>query len=119
MAAARLTLPSHWEDWCSWGLGIWLCISPWTLRFELDPTATRVAVISGFIIILIEVITLSAFRAWQEWLNVLLGLWLIAAPWVVRIADVLVMTNFVVVGLLLLALAVYEMRHPGRLDSET
>jgi membrane-bound ClpP family serine protease len=114
MAAASFKPPSHWEDWCSWGLGIWLCISPWALRFELEPSATRVAVISGVLVILIEVITLSAFRAWEEWLNVLLGAWLIAAPWFVETAGSTATANFVVVGLLVLALALYELWRPGR-----
>jgi SPW repeat len=58
MPAVNFKSPSHWEDWCSWGLGIWLCISPWALRFELEPSATRVAVISGFLIILIGIVAL-------------------------------------------------------------
>ncbi len=73
MPAARFTPPSQWEDWCSWGLGIWLCIAPWALRFDLEPGATRAAVITGVLLILVEAITLSVFRAWEEWLNVVLG----------------------------------------------
>lgn len=113
MPAARFTLPSHWEDWCSWGLGIWLCISPWAMRFDLDTNSTRTAVISGFVIILAEAVTLSAFRAWEEWLNVLLGAWLIAAPWIVGMSGFAVAANFVIVGALVLVLAVYEIWNPS------
>jgi hypothetical protein len=27
--AVEFSLPKQWEDWCSWLLGLWLCISPW------------------------------------------------------------------------------------------
>ncbi len=118
MSAARFNPPSHWEDWCSWGLGIWLCISPWFLRFEFEPSATEAAVISGFLIILVEVVTLSAFRAWQEWLNVLLGLWLTASPWLVGSIGAAAGVNFVIVGLLVLALALYEMWRPSQGDEQ-
>src|SRR6478752_3636252 len=29
-----VSLPKQWEDWCSWLLGLWLCISPWALLFD-------------------------------------------------------------------------------------
>jgi SPW repeat len=108
MLTTRFTLPNQWEDWCSWSLGIWLCISPWALQFEIDAAATRTTVISGVLLILAEVITLSTFRAWEEGLNILLGIWLIAAPWVIGAASMVTTTNFVIVGLLVFALAIYE-----------
>ena len=108
MAAPQVSLPRQWEDWCNWLLGIWLCISPWALRFDLEPTATRTAVISGILIILAELLTLSVYRASEEWINVVLGAWLVISPWVLAIAASTARNNFVVVGLLVMALAFYE-----------
>ena len=108
MAAPQFSLPKQWEDWCSWLLGFWLCISPWALQFDLEPIATRTAVITGILIVFVEMITLSLFRAWEEWINVILGAWLIACPWIMGIIDPSAKTNFVVVGLLVLAVALYE-----------
>jgi SPW repeat len=113
MPVAQFTPPRQWEDWCSWGLGIWLCISPWALHFDLQPTAMQVAVVTGFLLILVEAVTLSAFRAWEEWINVVLSAWLIAAPWLVGIADLTATMNFIIVGALVLALAVYEIQQGG------
>ena len=118
MPAARFTPPRQWEDWVSWGLGIWLCIAPWALRFDLEPGATRAAVITGVLLILVEAITLSVFRAWEEWLNVALGLWLIAIPWVIVTESTVAEVNFAVVGLIVLGLAIYEMRNPGPAEGE-
>ncbi|HEV3395426.1 MAG TPA: SPW repeat protein [Xanthobacteraceae bacterium] len=107
---AEVSLPKQWEDWASWAFGIWLCISPWALEFDLDRVPTRNAVIVGFLIILAEVITLSVFRPWEEWINVALGAWLVISPWVLGIASPAAKANFVIVGVLVVALAVYEMR---------
>ena len=116
MPAAQFTPPRHWEDWVSWGLGIWLCISPWVLHFDLQPVALQAAVITGFLLILIEAVTLSAFRAWEEWLNVVLSAWLIAAPWLIGVTDLAATVNFVVVGAAVLALAIYEIQQTSAAD---
>jgi hypothetical protein len=110
MASVGFTPPRQWEDWCDWALGIWLCLSPWVLLFERDGVATRNAVIVGGLIILAEVITLSVFRLWEEWINVVLGAWLIVSPWLLGITNAFAKGNFVVVGVLVLALALYEVR---------
>jgi hypothetical protein len=107
---AELSLPKQWEDWASWAFGIWLCLSPWALGFDLQSVPTRNAVIVGFLIILAEVVTLSVFRPWEEWINVALGAWLVVSPWVLAIASTTATMNFVVVGALVIALALYEMR---------
>jgi hypothetical protein len=108
MAATQFSLPKQWEDWCNWLLGIWLCISPWALRFDLEPTATQTAVISGILIILTETSTLSVYRAWEKWVNVILGVWLVVCPWALGISVPAATANLVVVGLLMMALAFYE-----------
>ena len=108
MAAAQFSLPKQWEDWCSWLLGIWLCLSPWALGYDLEPIATQAAVISGIVIILAELVTLSVFRSWEEWINVILGAWLIICPWILGISASAVRANFIVVGLLIIVLAFYE-----------
>jgi hypothetical protein len=108
MAAAQFSPPKQWEDWCSWLLGLWLCISPWALRFDLEPTATRITVITGILIILAEMMTLSVYRAWEEWINVILGAWLVICPWILGISSSVARVNLIVVGLLVMALAFYE-----------
>lgn len=118
MAAAQLSPPQQWEDWCNWLLGIWLCISPWALRFDVEPTTTQTAVISGILIILVEVVTLSIYRVWEEWINVILGTWLVICPWVLGINSSVARVNLIVVGLLVMALAIYEIWEARRQTSD-
>ena len=64
-------------------------------------------------LILAEVVTLSAFQVWEEWINVALGAWLVVSPWALRGVGPAASADFVVVGLLVVALAAYEMWQIG------
>jgi hypothetical protein len=109
MTQPVVSFPKQWEDWTSWALGIWLLLSPWALWFEKDETAMRNAVALGVLIILAELLVLSLFRGWEEWINVALGAWLVISPWVLGLSNAAAKINFIVVGLLVLALAVHEL----------
>jgi len=120
MASARFNPPIHWEAWCSWLLGIWLCISPGLLQFGNEATATYAAVITGVLLICIEIVTVSAFRLWEEWINVVLGAWLIVAPWFLSFyLNIAATANFVIVGAFVMALALYELLQDEQEDLET
>jgi hypothetical protein len=113
MPAVTLTRPTHWEDWCDWALGFWIVLSPWILGFEHQTTATRTAVIVGALVILSEVVTLSAFRVWEEWINVALGVWLALSPFVLGIMGV-ARANFATAGTIIAALALYQVWEVAR-----
>ena len=106
MAKAVFSPPKHWEDWASVTLGLWLLVSPWVLDFG-GVAAAQNAVALGFLLIAAEFVELNVFRVWEEWVNVVLGAWLVISPWVLG-ADLVPAINFVTVGLLVLALALYE-----------
>jgi hypothetical protein len=108
MASVTFTPPRQWEDWCDWALGLYLMLSPWILLFQKDDVATRNAVIVGFLVVITEAVTLSVFRPWEEWINVALGAWLMISPWVLNITSPVAKANFVIVGAIIAALAVYE-----------
>ena len=46
---------------------------------------------------------------WQDWVQVLLGLWVAVSPWVLSAADSTATWNFLIVGLVVIALAASEM----------
>ena len=113
MAMITFTPPRQWEDWANWLLGFWLLLSPWILHFEDQTAAMENAVILGFVLILAEVVTLSAFQVWEEWINVAVGAWLVVSPWALRGVGSAAAADFVIVGLLAIALAGYEMWQVG------
>ena len=110
MAQAAFSFPKQWEDWTSWVLGLWLLLSPWALFFDNEPRALENALAVGALVIVAEIVELSIFRDWEEWINVLLGAWLAISPWALGIGNAAARWNFLIVGILVLALALYEIR---------
>lgn len=110
----KLQPPRQWQDWASWVLGIWLILSPWLLQFWTRTPALENAVISGALLIAVEVLTLTAFRTWEEGVNVAIGVWLIASPFVLGAVGRVETINFVVVGILVVILALNELREVAR-----
>ena len=106
MTKIAFSPPKQWEDMVGAALGLWLMASPLVLDYG-GMTAAQNAVVIGFLLIAAEFVILSFFRAWEEWINVILGAWLVVSPWVLG-ATVIATTNLVIVGLLVLALALYE-----------
>lgn len=106
MAKPEFPSPRHWEDWVGLALGVWLFVSPWVLQYGGTPAAKN-AFLVGYLLITTELIALAAFLIWEEWVSGALGAWLVISPWVLG-AALVPMVNFVIVGLLVLALALYE-----------
>jgi hypothetical protein len=87
-----------WQDWANLILAIWLFISPWVLQFgagaQTAPAgavdATGIAVshaawnawVLGVIVFLVALSTIGNMEVWQEWFNIVLGVWIFIAPWV-------------------------------------
>ena len=110
MAQSAFSFPKQWEDWTTWALGLWLLLSPWALFFDDEPRALENAVAVGALLIIAEIVELSIFRDWEEWINVALGAWLAISPWALGIASATARWNFLVIGTLVIALALYEIR---------
>jgi len=104
--------PRHWEDWASFVVGLWLFVSPWVLQYR-ETTAASNAFVVGFLVMVTAIIALANFMVWEEWFSAILGAWLVISPWVLGAAFV-PMVNFVIVGLLILALALYVIRDEHR-----
>lgn len=76
----------NWQDAVTLILGLWLIASPWVLTLAPpDGVATTALtwnfVLSGIAAALLGLAALAYFRPWEEWLDIVLGLWLIASPW--------------------------------------
>ena len=95
---------TRWQDWVTLALAIWLFISPWVLRFggpavigsgahsaaggassgQIDAinAAAWNAWVLGVVVFLIALSILGKVSLWQEWVNIVLGVWIFIAPWV-------------------------------------
>src|SRR4051794_34362883 len=103
--------PKRWQDWGNAILGLWTVISPWVLGFSGSTTeAARTAWVLGAAIVVLAVVAVYMPRAWEEGLNILLGLCLLISPWAFSYADISKPTvNAVCVGVLVTLLALWAM----------
>ncbi len=100
-----------WQDWINLVLGVWLFISPWVLGYAGVPAAAWDAWVFGVIVAATSVGALTQFALWQEWVNVVIGIWLLISPWVLGFAVPEAqgaMWNFVVVGIGVGVLALWD-----------
>jgi hypothetical protein len=88
-------------------LALVLFISPWflvraTAAAHLDLWASSAAI--G----VISVAALLAFAWWEEWIILLLGLWLIASPWLLGFAHTRAMHFSIAIGVVVAFMAALE-----------
>jgi len=81
MRNASDLLKTRWRDVANLVLGGWLFVSPWILADAPVPAAAWNAYVMGVVIAACAILALVTFHEWEEWLGVLFGAWLIAAPW--------------------------------------
>jgi hypothetical protein len=104
------------QDWANVVLAIAVFISPWVIGFAAEAVPSWNAWIVGVMLGALAVAAISAFAEWEEWLNLALGLWLAASPWLLGFtANMNVMWTNVVLGLLVAVVslwAVWDHHHP-------
>jgi hypothetical protein len=88
-------------------LGVALLASPWIFSFP-SGTASQNAVISGIVIAAISLAALAAFTVWEEWLNLIVGVWVLVSPWVLGFAGTTAMHVHIVIGVIVAVLAAFE-----------
>lgn len=115
MAAIR----ERWRDWAMLLFGAWLVISPFVLGYRAEAPAMAVwnPVIIGLAVIVFAVAVLTRPQQWEAWVMLILGAWLVLAPFVLGFAGIAAaLWNHVILGLLVAAdagYALYQMREGG------
>ncbi|MGB3539051.1 MAG: SPW repeat protein [Mesorhizobium sp.] len=103
------------QDWVNLVLAVVLFISPWVLGFVPAATAAWNAWAVAIVIGVLAIAAITAFAVWEEWINLLLGLWLIVSPWVLHFStDTRPTWTFVVLGIIaavISAWALWENQH--------
>jgi hypothetical protein len=101
-------------------LGAVLFLSPWLFGFAAGPQSQN-AWITGIVITALSIAALAAFAVWEEWLNLIAGLWAIVSPWVLGFQGTTAMTVHVIIGIIVAALAAIELwimyQNPPRLTA--
>jgi hypothetical protein len=100
----------HWQDPLNLVLGLWMLVSPWALQYQLENYPTWNAVVLGILIAAAALWALFQVKAWEEWTNVVFGVWLIISPWVLRFDALMpAMANAVIIGAIVAGLALWAL----------
>ena len=89
-------------------LAIFLLVSPWFLA-RASGTAVVDLRASGAAIALLSLAAIFAYASWQEWTNLLLGIWLIVSPWLLGFAHTRAMHYSIGIGVTVAFLSALEL----------
>lgn len=101
----------RWQDWVTLILGIWLFFSPWILRFYPEmPTASWNFFVLGIAFVVFAAFGLNLRTLWEEWVNLILGIWMIISPWVLQYSgNTTPRYDAIVVGVIVAVMAIWAM----------
>lgn len=119
----------RWQDWLTLVLGLWIIASPFLFLVpattgEAPPAASAATYwslyfssivqwnfyIAGLALAIVGIAALYSGRLWEEWIDVLLGVWLFVSPWVLRYTtQSMLKWDAVIVGLVVAALAAWSL----------
>ena len=64
-------------------LGVMLISSPWVYEFDTSVHSQN-AFATGIVVTSLSIASFVGFAAWEEWGNVMAGLWLVVSPWILN-----------------------------------
>jgi len=90
--------------------GVWLILSPYILGFAAISAALASSVITGIIIGVLALIRVYTPKtsAGLSWINLILGVWLIASPFILGIASMAAIWNSVILGIIVAVMAIWS-----------
>ena len=89
-------------------LALFLFVTPWLFAYANEEAKIDLWASSAAIVVL-SFAALIAFSYWEEWLNFLIGLWLVVSPWVLGFAHTRAMHYSIGIGAVVAFLAALEM----------
>lgn len=106
----QMRQPKHWQDLANAAIGLWVILSPWALGFQGMSMAMSNAVVMGLALVAAALGAMLLPQAWEEWGEGLLGLWLLASPWLLGFsAERGAMLSTALSGLAVLLLALWTL----------
>lgn len=98
----------HWQDPVNALLGAWLVASPWVLGFQGMLVAAAVTTAIGALLVASSIEAMQMPQAWEEWLDVVLGVGLMLSPLLFGFNGVAAaLLNALITGGLVTVLAVW------------
>jgi hypothetical protein len=87
--------------------GVFLVLAPWLFGF-IHAEGRIDAEVAGVMLITLSATGFLAFADWEEWLKVAVGIWLIAAPWLLGFVHTSAMHVSIAIGIVVTFLTLLE-----------
>jgi len=101
----------RWQDWVMLILGAWLFFSPFWMNgyASTGSAAAWNSYIFGVVAVVLAVAALTTGQRWEEWVELILGIWLIVAPFFLSFYNTehSAAWNQIIVGVLIAADAIW------------
>lgn len=88
----------HWQDPVNALIAVFLILSPWALGYAGQMPALVNALLAGALLLAVALGAMFMPRAWEEWSEAVIGLWLLASPWILGFAAYADARNAALVG---------------------
>lgn len=102
----------RWQDVVMFILGLWLLVSPVVLQFT---SYTEMAALNSYVfgvgVMVLAAFALAQPRIWEEQVNLIIGVWLFIAPFVLGFrTETAAMANHLLLGLLIVGDAMWAVQ---------
>ena len=90
----------RWASGANILFGAWLFIAPWVLNYAQDAISWNETIAGAALVILATLRYIRPLgRFWIDWINALIGLWMIAAPFVLNCQRITAQVNNMTTGI--------------------
>ena len=96
-------------DLVNLALGLVLISGPWLFGVE-DGAQSATMIAGGAAVTVLSFAALAKFAVWEEWLNLLVGLWLVGSPFLLHFEGIEAARLQITVGIIVAAFAWSELR---------
>lgn len=101
-----------WQDFLELALATWIVLSPFVLGYFDVVNASLSIMLTGSVIIFFAIMGMATENPLDEWINLCLGLFLVATPWLFGFSALAAATlNSVICGGVLVTLTILAMVH--------
>ncbi len=82
---------ANWENWLNLVMGAWVFIIPWSVPHSMTSLSGSGAMwnfwIVGAVVVVSAALALQEIKPWEEWINLIAGIWLLLSPWLYGYAS--------------------------------
>jgi hypothetical protein len=92
----------QWQDWLNLLLGLWMVVSTWIIGHDSGSAAIVNYYVVGLAVAAFAIAALTAFRIWEEWVNLVLGASLLVSPWLFGFSASAIGLNALVIAIFII-----------------